>query len=384
MNAVTVTQVNTYISNRLITDINLKNIAVEGEISGFRGGGRHLYFDLIDEGSKIRCAIWYSMRERIDESLLVNGSKVIVNAKISPYVPGGSYSLSVTKVKDAGAGALNAEFERLKKLMYEKGFFDDKYKKPIPLLPRTIGVITSAHGAAVEDIKKTVVQKNDYTDILIFNALVQGSGAPESIISAIRTANKISAEGRPHIDTLIVGRGGGSAEDLSCFNDEGVAMAIFESRIPVISAVGHENDYTISDFVADARAKTPTAAADMAVADTLDIRNEIIRFRNVIFENIIKKIDMERNLLKSQIDILNSNVMRKADNARAAIEKAEVYLRENNPRNILSKGYAIVKDECGAVAYDIDMINEGDIYKVILQNGSFKVEVTEKREGESI
>ena len=271
MRPVTVTQVNEYIAKKLRDDFNLRGLAVEGEISGLSKGGPHWYLTLKDQGSVIRCAIWGSNAHRIDMKLVENGKKVIVVGDISPYPKGGSYSFSITHVEAAGEGDLMAEFNRIKAKLEAEGLFDRKWKKPLPEFPLRVGVITSDTGAAVEDIKKIITAKNDLTDIIIFPTIVQGAFAPASICGNIELANRLSSSGL-RIDTLIVGRGGGSPEDLAAFNDENVARAIFASEIPVISAVGHESDFSISDFVADVRAETPTAAADMAVMNTFELR----------------------------------------------------------------------------------------------------------------
>ena len=318
----------------------------------------------------IKCAIWASNIRRIDTGLLENGRKVIVIADISPYAKGGSYSLSITHIEDAGQGALMAEFNRIKKLLEDEGLFDKKWKKPIPEFPLRVGIVTSATGAAIEDIKKIITSKNDLTDILIFPTQVQGEGAPASIIHNIGLANSLAASGL-RIDTLIVGRGGGSPEDLAAFNDEGVARAIFASQIPVISAVGHESDVSISDFVADLRAETPTAAADIAVMNTYELRDEIVYCRQMLMKAMRQKIESERLLLSSRTDLLHSNMRGKITEARSAVEKAMIMIRENDPRNIFSKGYAAVTDTEGNIIPGVDSIEEGCSYTVRMRDGSF-------------
>ena len=370
MKPATVTQVNEYIAKKLRDDFRLHNLPVEGEISGLSRSGQHIYLTLKDAGSMIKCAIWASNIRRIDTSLLENGRKVIVIADISPYAKGGSYSLSITHIEDAGQGALMAEFNRIKKLLEDEGLFDKKWKKPIPEFPFRVGIVTSATGAAIEDIKKIITSKNDITDILIFPTQVQGEGAPASIIHNIRLANSLAASGL-RIDTLIVGRGGGSPEDLAAFNDEGVARAIFASQIPVISAVGHESDVSISDFVADLRAETPTAAADIAVMNTYELRDEIVYCRQMLMKAMRQKIESERLLLSSRTDLLHSNMRGKITEARSAVEKAMIMIRENDPRNIFSKGYAAVTDTEGNIIPGVDSIEEGCSYTVRMRDGSF-------------
>ena len=370
MKPATVTQVNEYIAKKLRDDFRLHNLPVEGEISGLSRSGQHIYLTLKDAGSMIKCAIWASNLRRIDTSLLENGRKVIVIADISPYAKGGSYSLSITHIEDAGQGALMAEFNRIKKLLEDEGLFDKKWKKPIPEFPLRVGIVTSATGAAIEDIKKIITSKNDLTDILIFPTQVQGEGAPASIIHNIGLANSLAASGL-RIDTLIVGRGGGSPEDLAAFNDEGVARAIFASQIPVISAVGHESDVSISDFVADLRAETPTAAADIAVMNTYELRDEIVYCRQMLMKAMRQKIESERLLLSSRTDLLHSNMRGKITEARSAVEKAMIMIRENDPRNIFSKGYAAVTDTEGNIIPGVDSIEEGCSYTVRMRDGSF-------------
>jgi exodeoxyribonuclease VII large subunit len=263
-----------------------------------------------------------------------------------------------------------AEFNRIKKLLEDEGLFDRKWKKPIPEFPVRVGIVTSATGAAIEDIKKIITSKNDLTDILIFPTQVQGEGAPASIIRNIELANSLAASGL-RIDTLIVGRGGGSPEDLAAFNDEGVARAIFASEIPVISAVGHESDVSISDFVADLRAETPTAAADIAVMNTFELKDEIAYCRQMLMKAMRQKIESERMLLSSRTDLLHSNMRGKITEARSAVEKAMIMIRENDPRNIFTKGYAAVTDTEGNIIPGVDSIEEGCSYTVRMRDGSF-------------
>ncbi|MBE6041794.1 MAG: exodeoxyribonuclease VII large subunit [Clostridiales bacterium] len=370
MKPVTVTQVNEYIARKLRDDYNLRGLAVEGEISGLSRSGPHLYLTLKDAGSMLKCAIWGSNLSRIDKSLLENGKKIIAVGDISPYAKGGSYSFSIVHVEAAGEGDLMAEFNRIKKKLEAEGLFDPKWKKPIPEFPLRIGVVTSDTGAAIEDIKKIITSKNDLTHILIFPTQVQGIGAPDSICRNIELANRLAAQGT-RIDTLIVGRGGGSAEDLAAFNDENVARAVFASEIPVISAVGHESDFSICDFVADRRAETPTAAADMAVMDTFKLRQDIADLRGILIDHMKHKIDSERQLLTSRTELLYSSMKNKILEARSTVDKAMIMIRENDPRSIFSKGYAAVTDQEGKIVPDVASVETGAEYTVIMRDGSF-------------
>lgn len=380
MKPITVTQLNEYISKILRSDINLSKIVVIGEISGYRyRTGKHIFFDLIDGNSKISCNIWESYRGYIDEKIIDNGKKVIVIGSVNPYSKNGTYSLNIVHMEEKGKGEENEAFLKLKNKLEKEGLFDQKYKKDIPEFPGCIGVVTASNGAAVEDIKKSIRDKNTYTDMIIFDTIVQGTNAPRSIINSIVLANKLNEEGSIRIDTLIVGRGGGSAEDLSCFNDEDLARAIFSSKIPIISAVGHETDFSISDFVADVRANTPNAAGEMAVMNTYELIDEINQRRDSLIKNIINKIQYEEAILLSQIDILRSNVKNKLLTERAILEKAELYLIENNPMNILSKGYSLIRDRDGNTLYHIDDIEIGKEYSITIQDGEFNARVLSKR-----
>lgn len=376
MKPVSVSQVNEYIAKKLRDDMNLKGLAVEGEISGLSRGGQHYYLTLKDADSQIRCAIWGSNAAKIDMSLVEDGKKVVVICDISPYARGGSYSLSIRHVEAAGEGDLAAEFRRVRDKLEKEGLFDRKYKKPIPVFPYRVGVITSATGAAIEDIRKIITSKNDLTDIVIFPTVVQGVGAVSSICENIREANRLSASGTP-IDTLIVGRGGGSAEDLAAFNDEDVARTIFASEIPVISAVGHEVDFSISDFAADARAETPTAAADMAVMDTRQLREDIVRSRQMLITSAGQKIASERRVLDTGRELLRTGMKAKIAEARSGLDKALIILRENDPRSIFSKGYAAVTDGSGSIISDIRGIEPGEEYTIMMNSGSFTAKAVE-------
>ena len=375
MKPVTVTQVNEYIAKKLRDDLNLHGLVVEGEISGLSKSGQHYYLTLKDANSQIRAAIWGQNAAKIDMSIVENGKKIVAVCDISPYSKNGTYSLSIRHIEVAGEGDLAAEFNRIKEKLEKEGLFDKKHKKPIPVFPYRVGVVTSATGAAIEDIRKIIIAKNDLTDIIIFPTAVQGVGAVRSICDNIKLANRLNKSGT-HIDTLIVGRGGGSPEDLAAFNDEEVARAIFASDIPVISAVGHEIDYSISDFVADLRAETPTAAADIAVMDTFKLREDIDNSRRMLITSAEQKISSERRILVSGSALLGANIRAKISEARSALDKAVILLRENDPRNIFSKGYAAITRD-GSVVPCISDIVKGEEYRIIMTDGSFTARVTE-------
>lgn len=376
MNPFSITQFNEYVSKKLNGDPNLKNLPLIGEVSGVSTSGGHMYFSLKDENSVLRAVIWRSNISRIDTSLIKNGSKIVALGDISAYARGGNYSFSIRMVESFGEGDLAKEYNRVKKLLESEGLFSREHKKPIPRFVKRIGVITSDTGAAIEDIKKIITSKNDYADIIIFPTLVQGIGSPASIIKSIETANNYSKSVKC-IDVLIIGRGGGSAEDLAAFNDEDVARAIFASKIPTISAVGHESDVSISDWVADARAETPTAAADMAAINTFELREQIARNEQELKKSIAYKIKMERNNIKIQREHLIHAMSGKIREMKLNIDKAVITLKENNPTNVLSKGYALVTKN-DIVVSDMSNIALDEIYTIVMTDGSFEAKTTSK------
>ena len=376
MNPFSITQFNEYVSKKLNGDPNLKNLPLIGEVSGVSTSGGHMYFSLKDENSVLRAVIWRSNISRIDTSLIKNGSKIVALGDISAYARGGNYSFSIRMVESFGEGDLAKEYNRVKKLLESEGLFSREHKKPIPRFVKRIGVITSDTGAAIEDIKKIITSKNDYADIIIFPTLVQGIGSPASIIKSIETANNYSKSVKC-IDVLIIGRGGGSAEDLAAFNDEGVARAIFASKIPTISAVGHESDVSISDWVADARAETPTAAADMAAINTFELREQIARNKQELKKSIAYKIKMERNNIKIQREHLIHAMSGKIREMKLNIDKAVITLKENNPTNVLNKGYALVTKNDKVVS-GMSNIALDEIYTITMADGSFEAKTTSK------
>ena len=268
---VKVSQLNNYIKRILQSDPILGSVSVIGEISNlkFHNSG-HVYFSLKDEKSRINC---FLAADNVDavEDMLVEGNEVTARGYIYLYERGGSYSLNVRTMESAGRGDLAAAFEKLKAKLEKEGIFDPAHKKVLPFFPQKVAVVTSPTGAAVRDIVKIITGRNDCVDIVIYPVLVQGPYAAEEIAHAIKDIN----ENHSDVDIIITGRGGGSMEELWAFNEECVARSIYGSDIPVISAVGHETDFTISDFAADRRAETPTAAAQMAVPDTKELRDRI-------------------------------------------------------------------------------------------------------------
>ena len=298
---ITVTQLTRYIKYKIDNDVNLNEVFLKGEISNFKAHSRgHFYFTLKDENSRINAIMFSSQTSKI-KFMPEDGMKVLVTGKISVFEANGAYQIYVSDMLEDGVGNLYIAFEQLKKKLEEEGLFKDIYKKPIPKIPTKVGVVTAPTGAAIKDIISTIKRRWPLTEIYLFPALVQGAEAKEDIVRQIKKADTYN------LDTLIVGRGGGSIEDLWTFNEEIVARAIFECNTPVISAVGHEIDFTIADFVADLRAPTPTGAAEMAVPQLTDVAN-LLKQINIRLENtILNKIKSNRRKLD---DIKNSNIFK--------------------------------------------------------------------------
>ena len=292
----TVTQINKYIKYKFDNDENLNLVYLKGEISNFKNHSTgHLYFTIKDESSRILAVMFRNNALKL-KFTPVDGSKVLVIGRIGVYEASGNYQIYVEEMMEDGIGNLALEFEKLKKKLSKKGYFNEEYKKPIPKFPKKIGIITATTGAAIRDIITTINRRYRNVELYIFPCLVQGVGAKEDIVRNINIANTFP------LDVLIVGRGGGSIEDLWAFNEEIVADAIFKSKIPIISAVGHEIDFTISDFVADLRAPTPTAAAELAVPNTIDLINYINQLSIIINKIIINIINKKYEKLESLKD----------------------------------------------------------------------------------
>ena len=302
---ITVTQLTRYIKYKIDNDVHLNEVFLRGEISNFKAHSRgHFYFTLKDETSRIN-AIMFASNTRSLKFVPQDGMKVLVTGKVSVYEANGGYQIYVNELLEDGIGNLYIAFEQLKKKLEEEGLFKEIYKKPIPKIPKKIGVITAPTGAAIRDIISTIKRRWPLTEIYLYPALVQGEDAKDDIVRQIKRADLAG------LDTLIVGRGGGSIEDLWAFNEEIVARAIFECSTPVISAVGHEVDFTIADFVADLRAPTPTGAAEMAVPQLKDIENYlhqvVIRLNNSITSHI--KMDRQRLMKLTSRSIFQNPIM---------------------------------------------------------------------------
>ena len=388
MKPISVSQLNNYIKRTLQTDPLLGNVSVTGEISNlkFHDSG-HVYFSLKDESSRINCFI-------ASDNLMTlgcmpsEGMEVVIGGYIYLYMRGGSYSLNVRTMEESGQGELAAAFEKLKRKLEAEGLFDKERKREIPLFPGKIALVTSPTGAAVRDMIKIITGKNDFVDILICPVLVQGPNAAGEIAAAIDDLNK----NHPDVDVIIAGRGGGSMEELWAFNEEIVARSIYASHIPVISAVGHEIDFTISDFVADMRAETPTAAAERAAPDTGGIRGQLETMEQEMKNRLtaiarekrrmLEALDPEvfgRNL-KSRIafDRLNAdNIMSDAESRmrstlttlRHRTQLAGEAVESSSPKAIMDRGYSIVTDEDGKVVKNADALADRQLINIEAAKG---------------
>ena len=327
----TVSQLTKYIKYKLDNDVNLREVYLKGEISNFKAHTRgHFYFTIKDEGSRINAVMFASSASKV-KFTPEDGMKILVTGRISVYEATGGYQIYVNEMMEDGVGNLYVAFEQLKKKLASEGLFDDRYKKTIPKIPERVGVITAPTGAAIRDIISTINRRFPLTEVILLPSLVQGEGAKEDIVRQIKRAEDYN------LDVLIVGRGGGSIEDLWAFNEEIVARAIFDCPIPIISAVGHEIDFTIADFVADLRAPTPTGAAEIAVPNKTDVINYI----NQLNLRSRKAVGTILELKKKRLDNIKGHYIlnNPLDLYSAKIQKLD-YLTESlvkNYKNIIDK-----------------------------------------------
>ncbi len=372
-----VSQVNGYIKRIIQSDPILSNVSIIGEISNLKyHNSGHVYFTLKDEDSKLNCFLSFEALQSLHYELS-DGMEITASGYLSVYERGGSYSLNVRDITLAGIGNLSIAFEKLKKKLEAEGIFDEKYKKQLPFFPKKIGIITSPTGAAVRDIIKIIKSKNTYADIVIYPCLVQGPDAAKDIAESIEAVNQKF----PEIDILIIGRGGGSMEELWPFNEEAVARSIFKSAIPVISAVGHETDFTISDFVADRRAETPTAAAHLAVPDTFELENAC---RNLILS---LKQGLSRRLEYAEIQVRmndQKNLMEFLKN-RLKYEELRLYHQKEkldtlSPLAVMERGYSILTDEQGNFINKVSSVEIGSKIQLRLKSGRLDCTVDGKQD----
>ncbi len=357
---ITVSQLNNYIKRVLGTDPMLYNISVLGEISGFkRHTSGHVYFTLKDQNSRINCFLSSYNLSAVDFKP-EDGMQVILLGQISVYEPGGYYNINVSKMEMAGSGDLAAAFQKLKEKLEKEGLFLEKYKKPLPFFPMKVAVITSETGAAIKDILSIIQNRNNICDILLCPCLVQGEHAPADIRRAIENVNALF----PETDVIILGRGGGSIEDLWTFNEETVARAIFASNIPIISAVGHETDFTISDMVADKRAETPTAAAVMAVPDVAELKASVARYKSIL-DNSMNSIIANYSLRMKSYDLHSLYSILQGRTSLLTMEVEKLKLQSKRDMDDRLSGSQMRIDE---LYNALDIKHRLDIYKMKTEN----------------
>lgn len=391
-----VSQLNRYIKMNFDADENLVNIFISGEISNFTNHYRtgHLYFTLKDDSAAVRAVMFNSSAKRL-KFMPEDGMKVIARGRVSVYEASGQYQLYVDDMQPDGVGALNLAYEQLKEKLQKEGLFSELHKKPLPPYPEKVGVITSPTGAAVRDIINVLGRRFPYAEIVFCPVLVQGEGAHLQLTDAVNMFNSERAA-----DVIIIGRGGGSIEDLWEFNDEGLARAVYNSDIPVISAVGHETDFTICDFVADMRAPTPSAAAELAVPDANELQYALSALKNRMFLNVSSGIADRRSrleyltskgALKSPDEML-SNRSQRLDTAfskmlssyenriggkKVEFISAATALSKLDPMSVLMRGFAFVSDKNGKNVYSSQALAKGDKINVRFHDGSAVCEVKE-------
>lgn len=391
-----VSQLNRYVKSRMEADENLFNVFLVGEISNFTDHYKtgHFYFSLKDEEAQIKAVMFRQNALKV-KFRPENGLRVIVRGRVSLYEAAGSYQVFVDDMQPDGVGALNLAFEQLKERLEKEGLFDAAHKKPLPRFPERIGVITSETGAAVQDILNILGRRFPYAQVVLAPVLVQGEGAPAQLIDALQTFNALK-----NVDVIILGRGGGSAEDLWAFNNEQLAYAVYCSQIPVISAVGHETDFTICDFVADLRAPTPSAAAELAVPDQMQLRAEIhtllsgmqrtvtnnLREQRLQLEQFTQKsvlknpnlyFDTKRMRLLSvstQFDTLEKEILHRA---RVRLQENAAKLQALSPLSVLARGYSVTTLADGTVVKSANQLSENTEITVQLADGKAACTVKE-------
>lgn len=395
-----VSEVNQYIKRLLVSDPILYNLNVEGEISNFNHHyNGHMYFTLKDENSKIRCVMFSGDNRNLD-FIPKDGMKVTVSGYISVYERDGSYQLYAKKLKRMGLGDLFAAFEKLKKKLEKEGFFNPIHKKKLPYIPKKIGVVTSSTGAAIRDIITVIKRRFPYVEIIIYPVLVQGERAPRQICKGLNYFNS-----RKDIDLVITGRGGGSIEELWAFNDEDVARSIFDMNVPIISAVGHETDFTISDFVSDLRAPTPSAAGELAtpIYDELNskLKDNLLRLELTLRSYLNNKkniLDIHSNNLRAfspihkvnenedKLEMLAKNLVRSIrlqhENSKNKLHNLIGRLNALSPLATLNRGYSIAVNKEKKLLKSVEGIKENDVIQILMSDGKVTSKVTSIDKGE--
>lgn len=389
----TVCELNNYIKDVIDNDMMLNNVYIKGEISNFKNHySGHMYFTLKDEKSLIKCVMFKSYTGNLD-FVPKDGMNVVVLGTVSVFERDGVYQIYVKGMEEDGMGALYKAYEQLKEKLQDEGLFDEKYKKKIPMLPTSIGVVTSSTGAVIRDIINVTTRRFPKVNIKLFPSQVQGKGAAQTIVKAIEYFNF-----EKNVDLIIVARGGGSLEDLWPFNEEVTARAIFKSEIPIISAVGHETDFTIADFVADLRAPTPSAAGELAVPSLDEVKWKIQSSQRRLVMALRKKLSdgksryealKNRKVFREPYDLIRthiltidslikrmqSKVLLTIKDDKIKLAKYSVGLDKLSPLKTLSRGYSVLEDCDGKIIKSVNELNKGDKIKIILHNGEKNAEI---------
>ena len=390
--AISVTQLNSYIKGKIADDEYLNNVLVKGEISNFKNHYTgHMYFTLKDENSLIKCVMFKSYAQKLD-FMPKDGMKVFVLGSVSVYERDGVYQIYAKAMQEDGVGALYKKYEELKQKLDKEGYFAEEHKQKIPKMPKVIGVLTSQTGAVIRDIINVSTRRNPNVNIKLYPVPVQGEGAAEKIVHGIKFMNENNIA-----DVLILARGGGSLEDLWPFNEEIVAQAIYDSKIPIISAVGHETDFSISDFVADLRAPTPSAAAELAVPDIYEVKQKINSYQTRLRTTLIKKVEimrlryekcMQSRIFKEPLRDINDNYLKietfvkRLENTIKKKQKEEKtkYLEliskldALSPLKTLTRGYAIAEKN-GKIIKSVNEVNIGDKIDIRFKDGKKQAEI---------
>ena len=392
-NPITVTDLNKYIKSKIDSDEMLNNVLVKGEISNFKNHYTgHMYFTLKDENSLIKCVMFKTYTTHLS-FMPKDGMKVIILGSVSVFERDGVYQVYAKAMKQDGLGSLYEAYEKLKAKLSGEGLFDESHKKKIPFMPKTIGVLTSNTGAVIRDIINVSTRRNPNVHIRLYPVPVQGAGAAEKIAEGIEFMNKNNLA-----DVLIIGRGGGSLEDLWPFNEEIVARAIYNSKIPIISAVGHETDFTIADFVADLRAPTPSAAAELAVANIDDVKSTLFlyntRYKNALkkklqlmrlsyekcmarqaFKNPTQKINEQYIVIDMKVKEMQNKIQLKLKEERTKFIKHVSKLDTLSPLKTLARGYSIVTDSSNKIIKSVKDLKENQNINIRLADGEKQAKV---------
>ena len=371
----TVSDINQYIKALISSDENLKYIYVKGEISNFKmASNGHFYFSLKDEKSLIGAMMFSNYVNRINFKP-ENGQEVVVFGSVDAYPGRGTYQIIVYQMEEIGAGQQLLELEKLKKKLLEEGLFDESRKRKINLYPNAIGVITAPNSAAIKDILFNIKRRYPIADIYVFYSAVQGENAPKELLKAFELAQTYP------LDTLLIGRGGGASEDLSAFNDEALVRAIANSKMPVIACIGHEIDSTLVDFVADKRASTPTAAAELATVDRREIEEKLSFALQDMEESLKSRIQGMKDDLSSYKEDLDLEIRQLVSHYKELLAHKKVALEALNPDNVINRGFSLTVDEQGKPVSDIKQVRKGQKIRTILKDGVINSEVidTEKK-----